>query len=533
MKRVYCLYRVSTKKQVDKNENDIPTQRTVCHRFCERQQDWVIVKEFSEKGVSGFKVSADERDAIQELKEAALNDEFDILLVFMFDRIGRIDDETPFVVEWFVKHNIEVWSTQEGQQRFDNHTDKLLNYIRFWQASGESQKTSIRIKNSLKQMEEAGLYTGGPTKFGYHLVNSGLVNKKNQPIKMYEIDPDEANVIHLIDSMTIHKGYGAWRLANYLNEHGYRTHDAGKFTSTKIARILKDPFYCGVLSDGRTSEAMQKLRIRSDETYAKIQFILKQRSKVDQDKRHIALRTQGQAMLSGNLFCAHCGGRLTTTHYKDKYVKKDGTERITEVIKYTCYHKIRKLCECDGQTTYRADIIDGIITEIIHDIFSCMDGAPEEEKLQILLKRQIAGNKAKQQKLNLELKKSNEHLDKMELEIGKVLTGESEFSVTHLNRAISKLEIRIEEIKAELKELEEEEEKQVRSIEAVIPAYDQFKSWADEFDQAPIEQKKMIACQLFTRIEVEKEYVIHVELNLTYKQFCTEWKNNCQKYVSV
>ena len=33
---------------------------------------------------------------------------------------------------------------QEGQQRFDSHTDKLTNYIRFWQADGESEKTSIR-----------------------------------------------------------------------------------------------------------------------------------------------------------------------------------------------------------------------------------------------------------------------------------------------------------------------------------------------------------------------------------------------------
>ena len=65
---------------------------------------------------------------------------FDILLVFMFDRIGRIADETPFVVEWFVRNGIRVWSTQEGEQRFDNHTDKLLNYIRFWQADGESEK---------------------------------------------------------------------------------------------------------------------------------------------------------------------------------------------------------------------------------------------------------------------------------------------------------------------------------------------------------------------------------------------------------
>ena len=117
MKRVYCLYRVSTKKQVDKNdknENDIPMQKTACRDFASGQQDWTILKEFSEKGISGYKVSADDRDAIQELKEAALNDEFDILLVFMFDRIERIDDETPFVVEWFAKHGVEVWSTQEG-----------------------------------------------------------------------------------------------------------------------------------------------------------------------------------------------------------------------------------------------------------------------------------------------------------------------------------------------------------------------------------------------------------------------------------
>ena len=64
--------------------------------------------------------------------------QFDVLLVFMFDRLGRRDDETPFVVQWFVQQGIEVWSTKEGEQRFDNHVNKLLNYIRFWQASGES-----------------------------------------------------------------------------------------------------------------------------------------------------------------------------------------------------------------------------------------------------------------------------------------------------------------------------------------------------------------------------------------------------------
>ena len=35
----------------------------------------------------------------------------------------------------------------------------------------------------------------------------------------------------------------------------------------------------------------------------------------------------------------------------------------------------------------------------------------------------------------------------------------------------------------------------------VTPAYKQFKSWAEEFDSATMEQKKMIACQLLKRVE--------------------------------
>ena len=58
-KRVYCLYRVSTIGQVEKD--DIPMQKQFCREYCQRQPGWEIVKEFSEKGVSGFKVSAKDR----------------------------------------------------------------------------------------------------------------------------------------------------------------------------------------------------------------------------------------------------------------------------------------------------------------------------------------------------------------------------------------------------------------------------------------------------------------------------------------
>ena len=77
MKRVICLYRVSTTGQVDKN--DIPLQRLECHEFAKRMGDWEIIDELSEKGVSGFKVSAAKRDKITQLKEAALKKSFEIL----------------------------------------------------------------------------------------------------------------------------------------------------------------------------------------------------------------------------------------------------------------------------------------------------------------------------------------------------------------------------------------------------------------------------------------------------------------------
>lgn len=93
-----------------------------------------------EKGVAGSKVSTGKRDVIQELRSEVSKGNFDILQVYMFERLGRIDSETPFVLEWFVQHGIQMWSTHEGQQRIESHGDKLMNYIWFWQAAGGAKR---------------------------------------------------------------------------------------------------------------------------------------------------------------------------------------------------------------------------------------------------------------------------------------------------------------------------------------------------------------------------------------------------------
>ena len=79
-KRVACLYRVSTTKQLD--DNDIPMQQNACRKFIAQHENWRLVNEYIEKGVSGFKVSVSDRDEIQNILRDASKGLFDILLLF-------------------------------------------------------------------------------------------------------------------------------------------------------------------------------------------------------------------------------------------------------------------------------------------------------------------------------------------------------------------------------------------------------------------------------------------------------------------
>ena len=524
MKRVSTLYRVSTKGQVDVVKDDIPMQRIACHEFADRMDGWVIVKELEEKGVSGFKVSADDRDAIQELKDSALKGEFDVLLVFMFDRLGRIESETPFVVEWFISHGIEVWSVNEGEQRIEHHVDKLMNYIRFWQASGESEKTSIRVKTRLAQMIEEGIFTGGKLKFGYMLVDKGRLNKKGQPVKDLVIDPNEADVARMIFDKMYYEGYGTHQIATIVNGLGYKTKSGGTFTANYVLRMLRNEIYHGYLVKGNArSPHLPNLQIVSDEVFFGVQEILKQRSKKDEEKRRIAMRNKSSVLLSGNLYCGHCGGRLVASRYVDRYTKKDGT--VVEICegRYICYHRNRRLCQCDGSSTYRAKVIDDAVIASIKEIFSFISGCPEEDRIKEAYKKAVSDNLRSQKKLTGIIEKDMDHLSKLRDEIAKTLSGDSIYSPSDLSAAIETVRNRISENEQKLSELKDEERSRKAKSDEIIPAYKRFKTWSEEFEGSSLEGKKMIASRLFTRIEVKKGYKVYLTLDPSYRQFCEEW----------
>ena len=518
--RVLCLYRVSSTKQLyhDANdEADIPMQRLRCRAFAE-QNEWTIVCELQEEGISGHKVRAENRDKVQMIKDYALKQKFDIILVFMFDRIGRIADETPFVVEWLVSHGIRVWATEEGEQKIESHTDRLMNYIRFWQADGESQKTSIRTANSLHILNEQGYFTGRICPYGYELVKSGRMNKRKQEVHDLAIREDEAAVVREMFRLAYAYGYGAQRIANRLHELGYKNRAGENWHPATIQSILRNIIYIGVLRCGESQSPVQeRLRIVDDKTFDEVQAMLKTRSREYQDTRSAPLNTRGNSLLAGNIFCGHCGARLCITTNGKGRPKADGTDTIR--TRYCCQTKTRKHGECSGQTGYTVYKVDDTIDAFVRSILARVKAVDRNEVIRARSQAEILTRRNHVKQLFRDATKAESELQRLQSEIIKSLTGESAFTPEMLRPAIDTQERKYADLMNAYKEAEAEMHDSENNLLALSEKFDDLLEWGAIYDNADIAAKKMIVSRIIDRVDMFRDYEIKITLNISIEQF--------------
>ena len=511
-KRVYTLYRVSTKGQVDKN--DIPMQKIRCREFAE-QQGWDIVHEVSELGISGFKVATKDRDAIQEIQQDAALGKFDILLVFMFDRLGRRNDETPFVVEWFVRNGIEVWSAEEGQQRFDNHVDKLMNYIRYWQASGESIKTSIRTKTRLSQIVQEGRFRGGSCPYGYRLEKKGRLNKKGHELNEILVDEAESAVVKTVFEKYVYEGYGAQRISRYLLEKGIYNRKGMNFANTTLVKMLKNIMYTGILRSGETqSEIFPELQIIDPELYERAQEIMAKRTQPHSD---VPLNTKGKALLAGLVYCAHCGSKLTLTTSGKRYDRPTGKQ--TPRVRYCCHYKVRHPQICDGQSGYGMTKLDEIVEQTITILFERIKATPREEMLHTQYECQLQLGKAALAQAAERYKAKDKELQLYKSEVKKVIEGTSSFDMELLNELIAETKAQISTAQTEMENAQAEIDGYEQLSTMIEARYDKITTWADLFAESTIEAKKMIVAQLIKQVRVGRDYEMEIDLNVNYEMF--------------
>ena len=537
MKRVLCLYRVSTKKQLDpssdKTKADIPLQRKACKEFIDAHQDWVLCKEMYERGVSGYKVSADKRDAIVDIRAEALKKSFDVLLVFLSDRLGRREDETPFVVEWFVRNGIEVWSVNEGQLKAESHEEKLLNYIRFWQANGESLKTSIRVSERHKQMVEDGIWRGGVCPYGYRLVFKGRIGKKNRQLLDLEVDPEKSAIVQEIFRLLCLCGYGTYRIANHLNA---KYSDPEKiWTPRTIIAMLRNPICTGRMrfKDTITSTPIEELRIVSDEMFEFAERILKEhipkkyaltkRGEFKEVSRSAdaplpaKTKTQvyGASLLSGLLYCAHCDHRLVGTYHTK--INARG-ERVYRPV-YRCYNGAVQAKNCSGQRTYSAARIENAVLATVRQYFSTFSETidevwKEQAKAQLQRKRGLDIRNAQ-----AELTKLQQRQNKLKEEAIKALTGESVYAPEMIQELLASNTEAMNKAEAELQNAEKDRAELDAKLKELVRQYESIHDWAEVFDAAEVDEKKMILSRIIGKITVNRNYDITIYFFLTLDDF--------------
>ena len=524
--RVLCLYRVSTGKQLyhtDDNEPDIPMQRVRCREFCARM-GWTLVCELQEEGVSGHKVRAERRDKVQLIKEYTKQGKFDILLVFMFDRIGRISDETPFVVEWLIANNIRVWSALEGEQRIETHTDRLTNYIRYWQADGESQKISARTSNSMGVLTQEGCFTGGLCAYGYQYVKLGRTNRRKQEVFDLAIREEEAFVVRIIFRLAADEGYGAQRIANHLNAKGIKNRSGKNWHPASIQGMLKNILYNGILRSGESrSEVQEHLRIIDDKTFATVQEMLAARSRRQEAIRSKPLNTRGKSLLTGNIFCGHCGARLCVTTSGKGRRRQDGTDVVR--MRYTCQTKSRTHGECDGQTGYTVEKLDAMIDSIIQGIFSRVRSLNRKDVVNACVSNDLNAKKAFLRKAQKDYEKAEKDLQRLKSEIVNALTGASAFSPELLNSVIQEQSQRCEELRNALNEAEKDYAESDSQIEVRSQQYDDLLEWSAAYETASISAKKVIVARMIERVDVYRGYQLKLKLNISVEQFLVSLEN--------
>lgn len=316
--------------------------------------------------------------------------------------------------------------------------------------------------------------------------------------------------------------------------HLYSLYEAGELTSA-INRIIEDMnhrFLISVLTDDflshdlrLTAANLRKERDPEKRTEAldaidteavtrRLMELLDIRNKEEQ-----SIGTAGQSLLSGNIFCGHCGGRLVLTTNGTTTRLADGTPVHKKRIRYVCYNKTRRRQECTGQTGYTMHILDGIVTEVLHQVFDKMQGASNDMIVGSAVQKQMAMIRSELQRARAENTKANKEYESLKAEVLKAIQGKSALPQDVLTEMLEDTRQKVLSTSERITTLTAELNDGNSKIEEMKAEFNRIVSWSKIFDESPMEVKKMICGYIIKKVSVFRDYRIKIEFNINVEQF--------------
>lgn len=528
------LYRVSTLQQ------DYEMQKNAIDRFCiehsNEEEEWKIVKEYTEDGVSAFKNSVFDRKETQEILNDCRKGIFKVFLTFIIDRIGRTGIETAYYIDLIIKTGVEVHSILEGKVDTDTMTGQIMLSVNTSKANDESKKTSFRVNETHRQMVEKNIFRGGTAPYGYKLVRTGelgtpIYNKKKKELMALIKNEEEVFVLQTMKELIFERGYGSNRIAKYLNGHNIPSKTGGKWNSATIRILLRNPILKGYSTYGKNKSKLgtnKKYRqsksnwiyaekpnpdwvIYTEEEFNKIQTFID--NKNPNKEKSISIPTKSKLLLTGFIYCGYCGNPLTTTYNYKYWENKDGTKKHRVTSKYRCSGKALNKVKCEGQTIYSKDKIESAVLFRINTFLKSLEYEEVVEEYAKINKDKINLLESKLVNINKKLNETEEEITTLKNEVTKSILGKSSFKPELLNELIEEKTNKKNILSNEKLSLQQEIEDQKFALTKTNDLEVKLPNWEKEFNDGDYEIKKNLLASIIKRIGVYRDS-IEIQLNI-------------------
>ena len=364
-------------------------------------------------------------------------------------------------------------------------------------------------------------YRGGSLPYGYKLEHQGRTNKKNQEVRDLMIDEDEAAIVREIFDLLTNHGYGTNRVAQYLNEKGVKT-KRGKtlWRGTSIRAIIDNPIYIGIYHmQGVQSAPFEHLRIIDDNLFQRCQQTVKGRSTKNFGEEAVVFRTDTRSLLSGIIYCGHCGCRLCFNHHHEERKLAGGGTSVYDYETYRCYRKISSKRTCQGQTVYKAFALNEAVEQQVKMFLSKIESVPRERLMELASARNEETYKVAFKQAQKDFENAEKQVTALEEEAVKALTGESQLDLSVVNSMLVKHRAKLEAAHTAMEEAQTRMQAEKENAKETKAQIDELLSWAECFEKADIGTKHLIVARLVERVDVRTGYKVHIKFKISLKQF--------------
>lgn len=543
MKRVRMLLRVSSNQQLEA-DGDLSIQRQILLDYINRQAEWELDdKEYFEGSKSAYKNTAKQRDILQEILQDAKENQFDILVPYKDDRVGRLMWDTPLYIMSLKQYGVDVFTAKEGciTPDPDDIMGQMMLTFRYGNAQKSSADTGQRVKDTAEKLVKNGKFMGGSAPYGYELQYSGEISKHGRALKHLVIVPEKAEVVKHIYDLSLNKEFGSSKIAKELNTDPKYKNLApnGVWRGGTITSILTNPIYAGHTAYKRRERKNGKYRRLDSEDWVisfeanediliidgaiwnrtqekrKMRGNKYKKSLADKDVTVIK-RNDGVLPLVDVIHCGYCGCKLVNgSKYNYWTIKGTGEKRSSKIAIYKCQDAWQGIPHVKTDS-YRADKIEPIIFEALAKYVGKLQS--NENIFVEITKNQNSERKQKEKELTKakkELEETNRKISVMQSNIPNAMTGEYPLTLEELVAIINehKEKAKIQTSNVQKIELE------IKDVSVTINEWEDIKTkiptWQNVFLNADVETKRVLVNRLIERIDVKKdEVIIRFKINL-------------------